>query len=305
MKNQYLSFLVLVIVSIPGIVFAEKAVKKETIPELKFEKKISTIEQPVKSVAPQESIEIKQPLPIPKIETIKDFKVTVAGYGDTEIVFFSANVIPLKTSPEEMYRTGDYLHAKGVYRRDYQTEVNYIDVIKINPENLSEISYLKIFIKGTLSLSYYSYVEVEGEISNILSPDSVLIDRLTHWEKIEINTEAIYDECANEIMLQADIIAQAATENPEIAQWLKREYGILEIPTEYLEKLTMTKKKEIVGYDFTNELVTCTFEGDELIKNPKFAVSMFIKCLYDDKYKKVAKMQISFRKIAKGQLGSY
>ncbi|MEW6619414.1 MAG: hypothetical protein AB1422_08795 [bacterium] len=206
MKNQYLSFLVLVIVSISGIVFAEEVVKKETIPVLKIDKKINTIEQPVNPVAPQESIKIKQPLPIPKIETIKDFNFKVTGYGDTEIIFFSPHIIPLKTSPEEMYRIGDYLQAKGVYRRDYQTEVNYIDVIKINPENLSEISYLKIFIKGNLSLSYYSYVEVEGEISNILSPDSVLVDRLTHWEKIEIDTEAIYDECANEIMLQADII---------------------------------------------------------------------------------------------------
>ncbi|MEW6095140.1 MAG: hypothetical protein AB1567_01245 [bacterium] len=306
MKNQYLSFLVVWIISITSVVFAEKAVKKETIPELKFEKKISTIEQPVNSVAPQESIEIKQPLPIPKIETIKDFNFKVTGYGDTEIIFFSPNIIPLKTSTEGMYRTGDYLQAKGVYRRDYQTDLNYIDVIKINPENLSEISYLKIFIKDTLSLSYYSYVEVEGEISNILSSDSILIDRLAHWQKIEIDdTEVIYDECADEIDLQTDIITQAATENPEIAQWLKREYGILEIPTKYLEKLAVTKKKEIVGYDFINELVTCTFEGDELVQNPKFAVSMFIKCLYDDKYKKVAKMQISFRKIAKGQLGSY
>ncbi|MEW6619415.1 MAG: hypothetical protein AB1422_08800 [bacterium] len=101
------------------------------------------------------------------------------------------------------------------------------------------------------------------------------------------------------------ILFQAATENPEIAQWLKKEYSVSKIPKEYIEKLPDAKYREIVGYDFTNELVTCTFEGDELIKNPKFAVSMFIKCLYDDKYKKVAKMQISFRKIAKGQLGSY
>jgi hypothetical protein len=241
--------------------------------------------------------------PLIKMDVIRQFEVKVEGYSGTEIVFASQDMFPIESATEDAYQIGDYISAKGVYSHDSQTNSNYINVIKINQEFLCESSYLQVLITEPLPIDYGTVVEVEGEVTSILSPSSLVIGTLFNWQELFLDKDAIFYECAETIRQNAALIADATMENEELKEWMRKKYQVSNLLEEdIINALEDPKKHKGFKYDFFDQVGICSIEGPDLKDARDFAVSLRIKCLYDENSSLVPKMIVSFVKLHKARI---
>jgi hypothetical protein len=246
-------------------------------------------------VLPFEAKNLKKAYPLMEMDAIRQFEVKMEGYGGTEIVFASQNMFPIKKITEGSYQVGDYISAKGVYSQ-YQANLNFIKVSKINQELLCESSYLQVLIPEPLPIAYGTVVEVEGEVTSILSQSSLVIGTLSNWQELFLDKDAIFYECAETIRQNASLIAQATMENEELKEWMRKKYQVSNLLEEDVINVVENLKQKDFKYDFFDQVGIYSIDGPNLKDDGEFGVAFCIKCLYDDNSRTVPMMIVSFLK---------